>query len=103
MLTVSEYLKGVSVGMAAESELFVSGRRCPSQTVEWARSGPKVFRKRITMRGPMRGSSVDYEAVAKDIPGQAIEAIPRETVRRISRRCTKRVSRTEACCGSHGE
>ena len=40
----------------------------------------------------MRGSSVDYEAVVKDILGQAIEAIPRETVRRISRRCTKLVS-----------
>ena len=52
----------------------------------------KVIRKRITMRGPMRGSCVDYEAVAKDIPGLAIEAMPKETERRISCRRTRGVS-----------
>jgi len=40
----------------------------------------------------MRGSSVDYEAVAKDIPGLAIEAMPKETERRISCRRTRGVS-----------
>jgi len=40
----------------------------------------------------MRGSGVDYEAVARSSADEAIEAIPRETVRRISRRCTRGVS-----------
>ena len=44
------------------------------------------------MRGPMRGSSVDYEAVARSSADDAIEALTRETVRRISRRRTKLVS-----------
>ena len=40
----------------------------------------------------MRGSGVDYEAVARSSADEAIEAVTRETVRRISRGRTKLVS-----------
>ena len=44
------------------------------------------------MRGPMRGSSVDYEVLAKKYVSAAIGTMPRETERRISRRRMKLMS-----------